>query len=320
MIEVSAPGKIHLIGEHSAVYGKPAILAAINLRFHAKISKSSKKEILNVIQYDNAILDFQKNLEKLISKQFNIKEIPNYKIEFDSELPLGSGLGSSAAFCAIFAAGLLKFLKVKFDLKTLNELAYEGEKFFNGNPSGGDNTTVVFGGLIWYRKETDNLKTFTPLPKSEIKNFILIDSGKPDEKTSDMVRHVTSLREGRSSTGGSSRRGNLILEKFLQHQEYLAKQMVDALKHNNELYFIKLLNNAGKNLETLGVVSESAKAIIKKIRNLKGGAKITGAGGIKNGSGMILAYHKNLKELIKFAKEEGLNYYSVEITTQGVTN
>jgi mevalonate kinase len=73
MIKVSAPGKIHLIGEHSAVYGKPAILAAINLRFHAKISKSKTKEIIGITQHDNAIIDFQNSLEKLIKEKFKIK-------------------------------------------------------------------------------------------------------------------------------------------------------------------------------------------------------------------------------------------------------
>ena len=305
MIEVSAPGKIHLVGEHSAVFGKPAILAAINLRFHTKISKSETKEILGIIQHDNAIKDFQKNLEKLIKEKYKITEIPNYKIEFKNDLPLGSGLGSSAAFCAIFAAALLKLINLKFDLKILNDLTFEGERIFNGNPSGGDNTTVIFGGLIWYRKETEDLKTFTPLPETKIKNFLLIDSGKPEEKTSEMVSYVKTKKTEE-------------LQKFLNHQEYLTKLIADALAENNELFFIKLINNAGKNLESLGVVSKSAISIIKKIRKLKGAAKITGAGGMKKGSGMILAYQKDLNKLIKFASENNLKYYSVEISGQGI--
>lgn len=305
MIQVSSPGKVHLIGEHSAVYGKPAILAAINLRFHAKISKSETKEITGITQHDNAIKDFQNNLEKLIKEKFNIPSIPNYKIDFRSELPLGSGLGSSAAFCAIFAAALLKFLKIKFDLKTLNDLTFEGEKIFNGNPSGGDNTTVVYGGLIWFRKETKNLKTYVPLPETKIKKFVLIDSGKPEEKTSEMVSFVKTKKIED-------------VEQFLNYQDYLTRLLVDTLAENNELFFIKLINNAGKNLEKLGVVSKSAISIIKKIRTLKGAAKITGAGGIKKGSGMILAYHKDLNKLIEFAKENNLKYYSVEISEQGI--
>ena len=31
----------------------------------------------------------------------------------------------------------------------LNLLAFECDKVFNGNPSGGDNTTVIYGGFIY---------------------------------------------------------------------------------------------------------------------------------------------------------------------------
>lgn len=311
MIQVSAPGKIHLIGEHSAVYGKPAILAAINLRFHAKISKSSKKEILGIVQYDNAIKDFQTQLEKLIIQKFAVKKIPNYKIEFKNELPLGSGLGSSAAFCAIFTAALLKFLKIKVDLKTLNDLTFEGEKIFQGNPSGGDNTTVIYGGLIWFRKETDDIKLHYQITfPSTLKNFLLIDSGKPIESTAEMVR-ITSLR-------GAKRRSNPSFQVILNNQENLTKQLAQALKENNQNLFIETITSAEKNLEKLGVVGKTAKSIIRKIEDLHGSAKITGAGGIKKGSGMILAFHKDLNKLIKFAKENNLKYYSVQISNEGI--
>ena len=39
MITVSVPGKIHLMGEHAVVYGKPALLSAINLRLSVTIEK-----------------------------------------------------------------------------------------------------------------------------------------------------------------------------------------------------------------------------------------------------------------------------------------
>ncbi len=37
MITVSVPGKIHLLGEHAVVYGKPALLAAIDKRLYVEI-------------------------------------------------------------------------------------------------------------------------------------------------------------------------------------------------------------------------------------------------------------------------------------------
>lgn len=47
MIEVSAPGKIHLIGEHSICYGYPAIISAIDKRTRIKVEKAERIKIKN---------------------------------------------------------------------------------------------------------------------------------------------------------------------------------------------------------------------------------------------------------------------------------
>jgi len=76
-----------------------------------------------------------------------------------SELPLGSGLGSSAAFCVALAAALLAFTDsvsldlnhqgwLSFeekDLELVNKWAFEGEKIIHGKPSGIDNTVSSYG-------------------------------------------------------------------------------------------------------------------------------------------------------------------------------
>lgn len=76
-----------------------------------------------------------------------------------SELPLGSGLGSSAAFCVALAAALLAFTDsvgvdvnhqgwLSFgekELDLVNKWAFEGEKIIHGKPSGIDNTVSTYG-------------------------------------------------------------------------------------------------------------------------------------------------------------------------------
>lgn len=304
MIQVFVPGKIHLIGEHFVVFGKPAILAPINLGINAEISGSAVKEILGIVQYDNAIKKLQSIIEREIKNRFKIKEIPNYRIELDIKIPLGSGLGSSASLCAVFTIGLLKFLKIDHTDQDVFEIALEGEKIFHGNPSGGDLAAVLSKNLILFRKDAKDLKTITPLQFKIHKNFkklILIDSGKPVESTSDMVSLV-SLQ---------AQRGNL--DKIFDSQESLANEMLQVLKAGDEDKFEEILTWAEVNLEKLGVVGKNAQAIIRQIENIRGGAKITGAGGVKKGSGMILAFHKDLNKLIKFAKNNNLSYYPISI-------
>ena len=81
-----------------------------------------------------------------------------------SELPLGSGLGSSAALCVALSAALLAFSdSVNIDLNhqgwlvfaddeltLLNKWAFEGEKIIHGRPSGIDNTVSTYGMLLLF--------------------------------------------------------------------------------------------------------------------------------------------------------------------------
>lgn len=304
MIRVSIPGKIHLIGEHSVVYGKTAILASINLYLHAKISKSPTKQVLGLIQFDDAISNMQKAIEKKIIEKFKLEKIPGYKIEIDkSGIPVGSGLGTSASLCAAFTICLLRFLDTNYSTQDVFEIALEGEKIFHGNPSGGDLATVLTEGLISFEKNKKDFKINSlnlKIPKS-LNQMLLINSGKPEEKTSDMVLYVAKKSD--SST----------FKKIINSQDSLAGKMILALKKEDANLFMKTVSLAEINLEKLGVVSQSAKLIIRQIEGLKGAAKISGAGGIKKGSGMILAFHENPKILIEFAKKNNLDYYSISI-------
>ncbi len=187
MIAVSAPGKIHLLGEHTVVYGKPALLTTVNLRITITIKPTKARQETEEIQ---------KVIEPIVKKHLKIKSIPSYQLTISSELPIGAGLGSSAAVSSAYIATLLSFLKINWDLNLINELTYQAEKVFHGNPSGGDNSTVVFGGLVWFRKESPDLKIIQQVPFTIpiklAKNFVLINTGKPEETTKQMVELVSS--------------------------------------------------------------------------------------------------------------------------------
>src|SRR3989344_8359312 len=174
-ITFSAPGKVHLLGEHAVVYGKPALLATVGLRVYVTISQGQ------------SIHPLQKTIHPIIKKYLRTKAIPPYQVQINSQIPIGAGLGSSAAISAAYIASLLTFLKAKWNLNLINQLTFEAEKVFHGNPSGADPATVIFGGLIWFRKESSDLKLIQQLPFSIpnklAKNFVLINTGTPKETT-----------------------------------------------------------------------------------------------------------------------------------------
>lgn len=304
MITVSAPAKIHLLGEHAVVYGKPALLAATDLRITVSIENFRSAQ-----NFDSEFIQLKKVIETSIKKKFKVKEIPSYSITISSDIPIGSGLGSSAAISAAYSCALLKFLNLPHDNKTVFEIAYEGEKFFHGNPSGGDLATVIEGSFLWYRREFDFLKTFSPLPfglHKNIKNFYLIDSGKPEETTKEMVVDVVGVQYKKNPK---------LVQRIFDDQERLTKQMVIALRDGDEESLLETIRDGEKNLEKLGVVGKKAQKIIREIEKLGGAAKIMGGGGVKDGSGMLLVYLIDNK---KIAELKAFKLIDVKLNQKGI--
>jgi mevalonate kinase len=312
MITVSVPGKIHLLGEHSVVYGKPALLSAIDLRLSLTIIKSDGFScFLNDEDYTKTLSPLKNALEDAIKKGLSIKNIHPHKIIIKSEIPIGYGLGSSAAISSAYTAALLKFLKIKSGLNLIYKIAIEGEKLFHGNPSGADLEVILKGGYLWFRRESAFFKlsasvNFSKLKK--IKPFVLIDSGKPQESTKEMVIKVANrYRNQKEQT-----------EKLFNNLETLTRYLTTALHNDDEDLLMEIMKKGQKNLENLGVVSKKAKVIIRNIEKLGGVGKILGGGGIKDGTGMLLCYHKDQKKLLNFIRKNNLNYFEVNLSTEGL--
>lgn len=309
MITFSAPGKIHLLGEHTVVYGKPALLTAINKRITVSIAPLSERK--QTMQLDSQLSLLQITLENVIKNKFHLKKIPNYSIAIKSELPIGSGLGSSAALSVAFTAGLLSYLKIDSDKIVINELAYEGEKIFHGKPAGADNTTVTYGGFIWYRKELEELKVFYSIPQKihpKIEQFFLINSGKPLETTKDMVVKVGLLKSKNPAK----------VKKIFDDQEQLTKDLLIALINGEHQNLISIIRKGEHNLEAIGVVGKKSKNMIKEIETIGGGCKILGGGGFESGSGMLLAYHTDPKKLLSLIKKNNWDYMEITLGEEGL--
>jgi len=269
------------VGEHAVVYGKPALLAAINLR----LTVTAQEGTNDATGYVTQILE-------IVKKHFHVSSIP--KLTIHSEILSGYHLGSSAAVAVGVIAATSYFLKKIWNPQLFNQLAYEAEKLQHGNPSGGDNTAVTFGGFIWYRKELEFLKSIWQLPiKNKLIKFFLIDTGKPKETTGEMVAFVKSQNN---------------LQAFLNANEIQTKRLASAIKEGDENTLIDAIRKGERTLEGIGVVSKKAIPIIRAIEKSGGAAKILGGGGRKAGVGYLLCYTKRPpKEAIPIVLgEEGI--------------
>lgn len=301
---VSAPGKIHLLGEHVVVYGKPALIAAIDKRLYATIK--IKKPKIKINSDDKLI----KKSIQVFKNAFKIKDLPSLELTINSQIPVGSGLGSSAALSVAVIGALMKAVLNIWNPTKINELAFEVEKFQHGNPSGGDNTAITFGGLVWYRKEFDFLKSIWNLPIANYKipPFMIIDSGRPEETTGEMVKSVSRLNQ----------RNKKRFESILSDQEKRTKNLLLGLKIGDKKEIKESIRLGEKNLERLKVVGIFAQKIIREAENIGGSLKISGAGGRKKGSGMLLCYHEDISGISTICRKHKVLMFPVKLGQEGI--
>ncbi|MHC1586344.1 MAG: mevalonate kinase family protein, partial [Candidatus Hecatellaceae archaeon] len=165
--EAKAPAKVILVGEHFCVHGAPAVSMAINLYARVKVRrraeggvKISAKNLppgftLQIAgRKVDALQPLRLAVEEVLRKAAEkiSKRLPGLEIEASSEIPIGAGLGSSASLASATIAAAAKVLGLTPSRETIIELCSIPERFIHGNPSGVDQTTVVLGGIIIFRR------------------------------------------------------------------------------------------------------------------------------------------------------------------------
>lgn len=306
-VTVSAPGKIHLMGEHAVVYGKPALLAAINLRLFVTITKSAKSLFIT----SNESPDYISHALDVVRQELKLDSLPSFKLNVVSQIPAGYHLGSSAAIAVATVGATMYYLKKIWNPERINKVAYEVEKKQHGNPSGGDNTTVTFGGFIWFRKELEFLKSIWQLPfkpHPTLSHFFLIRTSKPKESTGEMVALVKLKVKNEKSK---------MMRLFNQNEEQV-RNITLALKEGDEKELLKALIMGEHTLEGIGVVSRKVVPLIRSIEKAGGAAKILGGGGIREGVGFLLCYHRQPQQVAKLSETYGYKIQKIILGEEGV--
>ena len=149
-LEIYSPGRINLIGEHIDYNGGHVLPAAIDKTIHFKFKKRNDNKIhVQSNRFDDSLIIEIKNLKKsailwhnyLIGVLFYINELCSEKItglecNFMSNVPIGSGISSSAALECGFAKGINELFNLELTNDQIISICQRAEHNFAGTKCG----------------------------------------------------------------------------------------------------------------------------------------------------------------------------------------
>ncbi len=285
-------GKVILSGEHSAVYGEPAVAASVNLYLEATLHLIKPPAHL---QFGEPA--FIKNIFSLFSKKFLV-QTDGVFITVAGNLSVGSGLGSSASAAYAIFQTLAEHFAITIADDEMIALIQESERFAHGHPSGLDAVTVVKQGVIVFQRTGENFAYRNILaPVVQSLPFFLLQSGRPKESTKKMIEVVREKSQTKD--------GKITIKKIGE----VTKKVIAELEANT--FTPEWLRENEALLEILDAVGEKARLMISAITKQGGFAKVTGAGGVSDGSGMILVYHPDQQKMASFFDTQEWMYHPV---------
>lgn len=264
-----AHSKLILAGEHAVVYGKPAIAIPFPLKVTSIVEKSNGSIIFESDIYTGFISNMPVKLKGISNciketlKHLNKPE-ENLKIKIISSIPIGRGLGSSAAISISIVRSLFSFFKKRLTENELFSLVQIAENYAHGNSSGLDIMAILSKYPILFEKERGIL----PIKSKSSLYIVVADTG----KTSDT----------RVAVGNVRKRYNLNpknMQKSLDKIEEITIEIKKTLLNGNIKLLGKLLTDNHNELINIGVSDKDLNDLVKTALSSNAlGAKLTGGG------------------------------------------
>ena len=322
----SAPGKVTLFGEHAVVYGYPAIVASIDkrifvsaelrdddkirinaqdLRTSGVIVSISNGEIQVTTDYGKTLsaIGYLNKAIELTSEYLDVRKGVN--LEVRSEMPVGAGLGTSAAVSVATIAAYSSCLGYELSKDEIARLGWEVEKNVQGIASPMDTSIATFGGVlkIWFEGSTvyrTPLRVGSELP-------LVVAYVEREKSTRDMVMWVRNLREKHPE----------LINGILEHIGKISLEAEKTLAEGNLREVGMLMNINHGLLEALGVSSRRLNEVVYTARVAGAlGSKLTGGGG--GGASIALTTQENIDVLTNVLKLVTPHVFRTNIQYEGV--
>jgi hydroxymethylglutaryl-CoA synthase len=196
-------------------------------------------------------------------------------LAYETRLPIGSGMGASAAFLL----STLNALREEWRMLDLYDRAVSLEHLQHGTSSGLDVWASLNGGCWWVQGNSRQEIEALPLPE-----FQLYHTGTPEATTGECVDQV---RKSYPAEHG-------IWEAF----EQVAVETQAALLNGEPEQWNRAIRENEELLHTIGVVPEAVHAALSRIETAGGAGKVCGAGSIRGEGGGIVLVRNAPPELI----------------------
>lgn len=263
--------KIILMGEHSVVYGQPAIalpLPSVQLSVTLS-SRQDNQRIIKSRYYHGSLENLPSSMigiKKLIdtlSARFNDQET-GWDLKIESQLPAERGMGSSAASAIAIIRAFFDYYDEPLDRTLLLQLADVEEQITHRSPSGLDAATVSSDKPLFYVKG----RIGVPIEMNLDGSLVIADTGKKGATKEAILAVKDELKNNDEKA-----------EEHIKHLGELVNQTKDYLVQNDIVKLGDALNFAQTDLAALNVSDPSLDHLIHVARdNGALGAKLTGGG------------------------------------------
>jgi mevalonate kinase len=294
-LKARSPAKLILSGEHAVVYGKPAIAMAIdryatstvisslssmilfsclNLKYAKSFTRQTLQTLKQQLQAQyHAFLAGNCGIREVLKKplelmqftamhlleSFNVTLPAGVEIRSASQIPVGCGMGSSAAIVMSTLYALAQFLKLDLDPFRFISLGVAAENLQHGYSSGLDLQLAMHGGCLRFDNGQVSKR---PVPKFPLK---IVNTGTPQVTTGECVTAVS--KHFKTSSIG---------EDFAS----IAESFDQALLSNNSLQLQECIRINHQLLVKIGVVPLRVQQFIADLEAMGAAAKICGAGAV----------------------------------------